>query len=811
MKIIKGRRLPFFVELYIFIVTTLLIPLAIVTVNNNDKLLQYSEAEIIQTAGNNLNSVDKLMELVCGNVITSTVNLSKDPLISEISNVISYDQFQRDFNNMALSRKISNKLKVMEYSDPMFFSLYFYLKDSDYIISTKSDIVHLENFYDMEWMDKLNESSNTTGNMWMARRLPFDISSGTSENEGYTNVVSFIHNTTNFTTNAKAVLVVNMYEKGLCNIMNNSGFDENSSVFIINEKGKVVSHMDKTLLNNDLSQMPYIQKILRDCVDPGYFIDSANGQRTLYRFKKSSFNNWIFVSAHSLDLLLNRAITLRNQTIFLTFGVSLIFFLAAYLFSRHMTTPIRNLIKSIVSREGYQTVNKTNEIDFLVNAFEQITEQEQYLNSLVKKNENSIKEVFLLHLLKGNVKNDFRPSESIINERENIEEFDLGQGLKLEGSTDFHGDEEINQVDLFPFPHFMVAVVVIDNQQIFNDRYTPDQRSFMRMLMQRKCEEIHEQGIFFQSVLYDEEKLAMILNLNTYDCLQTQEVLKRIFSELQCVLRMSLGTTVSIGVSGCHNSTMAIQKALSEALEALREKLLTGHESLIFWNKENTGKSRYYYPFIREKHIFNYLGTGNMRKIESEIHELVQEIRNMPDISCENIIQVFNQLISATIKYFVENNMAVSRIYPNVYRIYLEIAGKETLEDLEEYMIAFYKRAVSFAENNGHGEKSIEECVINYLNTNYRTEILFDKMAEDLKISYSYIRKIVKRLTGKSVLDYINSLRVNEGKRLLRQTNSSIGEIAQGLGYNNVQSFNRFFKKFEGITPGEFRSQTGYK
>lgn len=128
MKIFRGRRLPIFVELYIFIIITFLIPLAVVTVDNNNKLLQYSEAEIIRSAENNISSTGKLVSLICGNVISTTINLSKDPLISDISNLLSYDQFRNNANSMQLIRKVASKLKVMEYSDTLYHSIYFYLK-----------------------------------------------------------------------------------------------------------------------------------------------------------------------------------------------------------------------------------------------------------------------------------------------------------------------------------------------------------------------------------------------------------------------------------------------------------------------------------------------------------------------------------------------------------------------------------------------------------------------------------------------------------------------------------------------------------
>ncbi|NLM11748.1 MAG: AraC family transcriptional regulator [Clostridiaceae bacterium] len=781
MKLLRGRRLPIFVELYIFIVITFLIPLAVVTVNNNNKLLQYSEAEIIRSAENNINSTEKLVSLICNNVISTTINLSKDPLISDISNLISFDQFQNNANNMQLIRKVANKLKVMEYSDTLYHSIYFYLKDSDYVITTKNDTVKLDSFYDLDWMNSIDTGLRaflpyrvtSSGNTWLYRKLPFDMTSRISGDEGYTNVVTFLYHTTNFTTSAKGYFVVNMYEKELCNIMNNSGFDENSSVFIINESGKVISHLDKNMLNADLSRLPYIKTILEKANrTPGYTIDNSNGQRTLYCFIESDFNDWIFVSMHSLDLLLNRSIELRNQAIFLAFGISIILFLVAYLYSLYMTTPIKELMKSISSRRGYQTEKKSNEISFLIQAFEKITKQEEYLNSLVKKSELSMKEVFLQNLLKGIVVND----------------------------------KEIQKDEIFPYPHFMVAMIAPDNLQLLYNRYTPDQRFFVRRIIQKKCNELEMDGIIFESILYDEDRISIIINLETYDCIETPERLKNIFANLQEELQKVIGNSISIGISGCHSSLKNIPDSVSESMDALRRKLLSGHGSIIFWTQDNSEKSRYYYPFARERHILNYLNTGQIDKVENEIHRLVQEIREMPDISCENIIQVFNQLINATIKYFVENNIAIGRIFPNVYNLYLEVAGKETLEDIEHYMINFYKKIHSVTQSDGSNDKSNEEKIFSYLNSNYRTELNFEKMATDLQISYSYIRKIVKSITGKSVLDYINSLRISEGKRLLLQTDMTIAEIALNLGYNNVQSFNRFFKKYEGITPGEFRS-----
>jgi AraC-like DNA-binding protein len=66
------------------------------------------------------------------------------------------------------------------------------------------------------------------------------------------------------------------------------------------------------------------------------------------------------------------------------------------------------------------------------------------------------------------------------------------------------------------------------------------------------------------------------------------------------------------------------------------------------------------------------------------------------------------------------------------------------------------------------------------------------------------VRKIFHDKTGETIVTFINNFRINEAKRLLRETDLNINEIALRLGYNNNQSFNRFFKKYEGSLPVSF-------
>ena len=59
--------------------------------------------------------------------------------------------------------------------------------------------------------------------------------------------------------------------------------------------------------------------------------------------------------------------------------------------------------------------------------------------------------------------------------------------------------------------------------------------------------------------------------------------------------------------------------------------------------------------------------------------------------------------------------------------------------------------------------------------------------------------------------DYLNRIRIEKAKQLPSETDISLTEIAERVGYNNAQSLQRFFKKYETVTPGEWRRMQGKK
>ena len=94
-----------------------------------------------------------------------------------------------------------------------------------------------------------------------------------------------------------------------------------------------------------------------------------------------------------------------------------------------------------------------------------------------------------------------------------------------------------------------------------------------------------------------------------------------------------------------------------------------------------------------------------------------------------------------------------------------------------------------------------------YIEANYMRDMNVTEIADHLGISYAYLSKIFRNQPegGGKLTDYLNIYRIDKSKEYLCRTNLTLGEIAEKVGYNNAQSFQRFFKKYENMTPGEFR------
>lgn len=106
---------------------------------------------------------------------------------------------------------------------------------------------------------------------------------------------------------------------------------------------------------------------------------------------------------------------------------------------------------------------------------------------------------------------------------------------------------------------------------------------------------------------------------------------------------------------------------------------------------------------------------------------------------------------------------------------------------------------------NQHPDEDIVQSQV-WLQDNYGKDIKLSEVAERFEMSVRTFNRRFKAATGKSPLQYLQEIRIEIAKDLLKTSNLSISEIAFKVGYSDMGHFTGLFKKFMAVTPSEYRT-----
>lgn len=94
---------------------------------------------------------------------------------------------------------------------------------------------------------------------------------------------------------------------------------------------------------------------------------------------------------------------------------------------------------------------------------------------------------------------------------------------------------------------------------------------------------------------------------------------------------------------------------------------------------------------------------------------------------------------------------------------------------------------------------------IKYIRKHYSEKLSLYDIAENAHLSEGYLCARFSKELGKSFLEYLNEIRIEEAKILLKQADLKVYEIAEKVGFSNTKYFTDVFKKITGITPLKYK------
>ena len=108
------------------------------------------------------------------------------------------------------------------------------------------------------------------------------------------------------------------------------------------------------------------------------------------------------------------------------------------------------------------------------------------------------------------------------------------------------------------------------------------------------------------------------------------------------------------------------------------------------------------------------------------------------------------------------------------------------------------------AEKNTHHDEQIIK-IQEWLQKNYQLDVSLQELAKRFDISLRSFNRRFRQAAGKTPLQYLQEVRLEQAKSLLKLSNLSIAEIAFAVGYQDTSYFSSLFKRINTITPNEYR------
>ncbi|GLX70091.1 AraC family transcriptional regulator [Paenibacillus glycanilyticus] len=314
----------------------------------------------------------------------------------------------------------------------------------------------------------------------------------------------------------------------------------------------------------------------------------------------------------------------------------------------------------------------------------------------------------------------------------------------------------------------------------------------------------NERHIGFTTEL-DQGSIALLINFREISGECHGEELANIRQRLSDILRERFRMKLTIGTSFVASDIQSIGEAFRDALKQLdneRKRETDDHGGM----KLSGQMPAYYYPLDIEQQLTNYVKAGEEEKTIQLLDALyADQITGYEGDS--PVGSYFLMHLSSTLFRIAQNTPKVGPdlttrlliLYPNSFQ-----HQHATFERLREDF-----RDVCRLWRTGRSDQGSRmlEAIDGIIRERYGQNMLsVGFIADELGITQPYLSSFFKKATGQTIVEHIAKIRLQEAKRLLTETDHTIAYIAGAVGYSNDIGFIRFFKKYEGITPGQYRA-----
>lgn len=204
-------------------------------------------------------------------------------------------------------------------------------------------------------------------------------------------------------------------------------------------------------------------------------------------------------------------------------------------------------------------------------------------------------------------------------------------------------------------------------------------------------------------------------------------------------------------------------------------------------------------------HWRSLLAAGQYRILMNEFDDCLERITHFSPHVSRGLCDLHQRITHMFFTYFYGNNLDVHSLFRDQFSYYDYMNSYSSPDALREAMRFMMKKVKEL--NTSQVPCSDVEKAKSFILDNIADAITVKDVADHVGLSAEYFTKLFKKETGQSIKEYITQMKVEAAKNMLTHSNISVGMVALELGYSNFSHFSQVFRKYENVTPSEYRAR----
>ncbi len=730
------------------------------------------------------------------NIVRGEVNRSNFAMLSQLKETVDsrMEEIKRIATQISLNQRLTTAVRVesdfgtrdqfnlyelkndlADYrkANDLIDDIYIYFKNTDTVMSI-THVARSKDFYEFSLLKNMMDYDEFIQYLNNSKTLNYRIRGGKLDNGQTMNVVSL--STALPIINwgeINATINILLDEAKLIDMLENAKWLNQGITFILDETGQAItSNVNMNSIQNiTFENTEKEQELLPVKLD-------GLSEPFTGIYLSSSVKTWKYVSIIPDSIFYEKLKYIRN---FSAIGIILCMVIGgvvAFIFTKKNYTPVRCIIEDIKEKVGLSFDREKNEYIVIRESLNSAIEENKKTVQKLEKQTNILRNSCLIRLIKGNYKSPIS-IEALLNQY----------------------DVSFENKSFIVCTFFMEKVYGEHSNEDIG--FSTEDLSFEKYIINNVIEEMVKNNykVYFVEV---DGLLTSVVNFNAGNTNPVQKLAETI-TKAQEAIGNNFSINFTSSISNIHHSVMGISQAYHEAVEAMEHKMVYQETPVITYAQIKNQSYHYGYSMTIEQKLSNFIKVGDYENASDFLEQLIKDKFAQKSFSIEigklfiyDITNTILKVMEDTDEDFINTNISA----------FQNLLSNQTLFEMKNNLRALLTKACHHISSlrDLSSEDNLSKEIMKYVSENYM-DINLDvsSIGDNFNLTPYYLSMLFKKQSGEKLVDYINKVRINEAKRLLKENSLSIQEICQKVGYTSSAVFIRIFKRYNGITPGKYK------